>query len=284
MPDRAVTTDKYRVDLYAGSEKLLFDSDENLSMIVSNMPEWYKEKTKETKKDLKTDLDEALRDLFAKYMDLDRPLIGKPSISQGTVSKRTQGQGLGQAQSKSKGGKGSVQKNHSNPQFVLPDSPQIIEASENDINVHRLKDNFSILISKGGDNGRDLLIYNPNYKSIEKIASLATKNFDPSAYFELAKEKAKEHLILNSALWVMICRSRIAQEKMTLDEFGVSTSSDFLDTYIFARELQVSEDVGRFVKEQWRQDQKQINTDTDIANLETRLVSVGGKIPQMELA
>ncbi len=284
MPDRAVTTDKYRVDLYTGSERLLFDSDENLYMIMTNMPEWYKEKTKETKKDLKTNLDEALRDLFAKYMDLDRPLIGKPSINQGPVSKRTQGKGLGQTQSKSKGGKGSVHKKHSNPQFVLPDSPQIIEASENDIKEYQLKDNFSILISKGGDNGRDLLIYNPNYGSIEKMASIATKNFDPSIYFELAKEKAKEHLILNSALWIMICRSRIAQEKMTLDEFSISTSSDFLDTYIFSRELQVTEDIGRFVKARSISDQKQIETDTDLANLEARLGSVGGKIPQMELA
>jgi len=106
---------------------------------------------------------------------------------------------------------------------------------------------------------------------------------DPELYFEVAKEQAKEHLILNSALWVMICRHQIAADKMTLDEFGVSTSSDFLDTYIFARELQVSEDVGREIKSQWKRDQKIIDGDTvDVTNmsaLERRLVTSGGKLP-----
>lgn len=280
MPDRAVTTDKYRITLQTGSSELAFDSDENLYMIMANMPEWYKEKTKETKKDLKTDLDEALRDMFARYMDLDRPLIGKPSINQGPVSKRTQGQGNTQS-AKSKGGKGSVQKNFKNPQFNQPDVPAIREATDDEIKQWQIKDNFGYLIEKGGDNGRDLLIYNPHYKSIEKIASLSVSKLpDPEQYFEIAKEKAKEHLILNSALWVMICRSRIAQEKMTLDEFGVSTSSDFLDTYIFARELQVSEDVGRFIEKQKRQDDKVINSDNDISDLENRLVAAGGRVPK----
>jgi hypothetical protein len=280
MPDRAVTTDKYRATLQTGSGELAFDSDENLYMIMANMPEWYKEKTKETKKDLKTDLDEALRDMFARYMELDRPLIGKPSINQGPVSKRTQGQGNNQS-AKSKGGKGSVQKNFKNPQFNQPDVPAIREATDDEIKQWQIKDNFGYLIEKGGDSGRDLLIYNPHYKSIEKIASLSVSKLpDPEQYFETAKEKAKEHLILNSALWVMICRSRIAQEKMTLDEFGVSTSSDFLDTYIFARELQVSEDVARFVEKQKRQNDKVITSDNDINDLETRLVAAGGRIPK----
>ena len=281
MPDRAVTTDKYRVKLHNGMNELAFDSDENLYMIMANMPEWYKEKTKETKKDLKTDLDEALRDMFARYMDLDRPLIGKPSISQGPVSKRTQGQGNNQS-TKSKGGKGSVQKNFKNPQFNQPDVPAIREATDDEIKQWQIKDNFGYLIEKGGANGRDQLVYNPYYKSIEKIASLSVSKLpDPEQYFEMAKEKAKEHLIINSALWVMICRSRIAQEKMTLDEFGVSTSSDFLDTYIFARELQVSEEVGRIVKKQWQQDDKAISSDNDVANLESRLVAAGGKLPSL---
>lgn len=280
MPDRSVTTDKYRVTLHNGVNDMAFDSDENLYMIMSNMPEWYKEKTKETKKELKTDLDEALKDMFAKYMDLDRPLIGKPSQGQGPVSKRTQGTGSGQSQPKPKGGKGSVQKNHSNPQFNQPDVPAIREATDEEIKQWQIKDNFGYLIEKGGDNGRDLLIYNPNYKSIEKIASLAVSKMpDPALYFEVAKENAKEHLILNSALWVMICRSRIAQEKMNFDEFTLSTSSDFLDTYIFARELQVSEDVGRFVEKQKRQDDKVINSDTDINELENRFIAAGGKLP-----
>ena len=217
MPDRAVTTDKYRVDLHNGVSKLDFDSDENLYMIMANMPEWYKEKTKETKKDLKTDLDEALRDMFAKYMDLDRPLIGKPSQNQGPVAKRSQGQTPSQP-SKPKGGKGSVQKNFKNPQFNQPDVPAIREATDEEIKQWQIKDNFGYLIEKGGDNGRDLLIYNPNYKRIEKIASLSVSKMpDPELYFEVAKEQAKEHLILNSALWVMICRHQIAADKMTLD-------------------------------------------------------------------
>ena len=284
MPDRAVTTDKYRITLQNGVSELAFDSEENLYMIMSNMPEWYKEKTKETKKDLKTDLDEALRDMFAKYMDLDRPLFGKPSQNQGPVSKRSQGQTPSQP-SKPKGGKGSVQKNFKNPQFNQPDVPAIREATDEEIKQWQIKDNFGYLIEKGGDNGRDLLIYNPNYKSIEKIASLSVSKMpDPELYFEVAKEKAKEHLILNSALWVMICRSRIAQEKMSLDEFSISTSSDFLDTYIFARELQVSEDVGRFVEKQKRQDDKVINSDTDVTDLENRLVAAGGRVPAKEVA
>jgi hypothetical protein len=282
MPDRAVTTDKYRVTLQTGSGELAFDSDENLYMIMAHMPEWYKEKTKATKKDLKTDLDEALRDMFARYMDLDRPLIGKPSVTQGPVSKRTQGQGNNQS-AKSKGSKGSVQKNFKNPQFSQPDVPAIREATDDEIKQWQIKDNFGYLIEKGGDNGRDLLIYNPHYKSIEKIASLSVSKLpDPEQYLEVAKEKAKEHLILNSALWVMICRSRIAQEKMTLDEFGVSTSSDFLDTYIFARELQVSDDVARFIKDKKRQDDKVI--DSDLYDLNTKFVEIGGLLPEGELA
>lgn len=261
MPDRAVTTDKYRVDLQTGTGQLTFDSDENLYMIMAHMPDWYKEKAKETKRELKTDLDEALRDMFSKYMDLDRPLIGKPGINKGPVSKRTQGQGSGQPPSTPKGGKGSVQKNHTNPQFSQPDVPAIREATDDEIKQWQIKDNFGYLIEKGGDNGRDLLIYNPLYKSIEKIASLAVSKLpEPEIYFDTAKTKAKEHLILNSALWVMICRSRIAQEKMTLEEFGVSTSSDFLDTYIFARELQVSEDVQRFVEKEKKQHDKIIDS------------------------
>ncbi len=264
MPDRAVTTDKYRVDLQTSTGVLSFDSDENLYMIMSHMPDWYKEKAKETKRELKTDLDEALRDMFSKYMDLDRPLISRPSMNQGPVSKRTQGPSSNQAQAKPKGGKGSVQKNHTNPQFSQPDVPAIREATDDEIKQWQIKDNFGYLIEKGGDNGRDLLIYNPNYKSIDKIASLAVSKLpEPEIYFEAAKVKAKEHLILNSALWVMICRSRIAQEKMTLEEFGVSTSSDFLDTYIFARELQVSEDVQRFIEKQKKQDDKIIESDVD---------------------
>jgi hypothetical protein len=279
MPDRAVTTDKYRVNLQTTKNELSFDDDENLYMIMANMPEWYKEKTKETKKETKTDLDEALRDMFSKYMDLDRPLVSKPSINLGPVSKRTQGPGSGQTQSKPKGGKGSVQKNHTNPQFNQPDVPLIREATDDEIKVHQIKDNFGLLVKD--DNARDLLIYNPNYKSIEKIASLAVSKLpDPALYFEDAKQNAKDQLILNSALWIMICRSRIAQEKMTLEEFSVSTSSDFLDTYIFARELQVSEDVGRFIEKQKRQDDKVIDSDNDVASLESRLVAAGGKLPK----
>lgn len=279
MPDRAVTTDKYRVTLHSGSGELAFDSDENLYMIMAHMPEWYKEKTKETKKDLKTDLDEALRDMFARYMDLDRPLIGKPSKHQGPIIKRTQGQGNNQS-AKPKGGKGPVQKNFKNPQFTQPDVPAMREATDDEIKDWQIKDNFGALVVKGNDDGRDLLIYNPHYKSIEKIASLSVSKLpDPEQYFEIAKVKAKTELTLNSALWIMICRSRIAQEKMTLDEFGVSTSSDFLDTYIFARELQISEDVARFVNQQFKQDDKIISQ--NISDLENRLVSVGGKVPEV---
>jgi hypothetical protein len=53
-----------------------------------------------------------------------------------------------------------------------------------------------------------------------------------------------------------------------------------LDTYIFARELQVSEDVGRFIEKQKRQDDKVIDSDNDVANLESRLVAAGGKLPK----
>jgi hypothetical protein len=282
IPDRAVTTDKYRVDLQNLNGVLSFDSDENLYMIMSNMPEWYKEKTKETKRENKTDLNEALKSMFAKFMDLDRPLIARPSINQGVIAKRTQGDSTGAPSNKSKGGKGSVQKNLNNPKFTEPDVPNYREATDEEIKTWQLKDNFGYLIEKGGDNGTDLLIYNPNYKSIEKIASLAVSKLpDPAFYFDAAIQKSKEEIILNSLLWVMICRSRIAQEKMSLEEFGVSTSSDFLDTYIFARELQVAGDIQRYIEKEYRQDQKKINSDeAGITDLENRFVDAGGKLPK----
>jgi hypothetical protein len=262
--------------------ELAFDSDENLRMIQANMPEWYKEKAKETKKDFKTDLDEVLRDMFSKYMDLDRPLLGKPSINQGIVSKRTQGQGNNHPAQPGSGVKRAVQKNFKNPQFTQPDIPQYREATDDEIKTYQIKDNFGWLIEKGGDNGRDLLIYNPNYKSIEKIATQAVSKLpDPELYFETAKQMSKTEVLKNSLLWVMICRSRIAQEKMTFDEFGVSTNSDFLDTYIFARELQVSEDVSRSIIKQKKQDDKVIGSDTvDIFDLENKFVAIGGKLPE----
>lgn len=282
MPDRAVTTDKYRVTLQTGSGELAFDSDENLYMIMANMPDWYKEKTKETKKDLKTDLDAALRDMFARYMDLDRPLLGKLNDKQGPAEKGRRRPKTPSDDPKTQPkNKGSAHKKFNNPQLNQPDVPAIREATDDEIKDWKIKDNFGCLIEKGGDNGRDLLIYNPKYKSIEKIASLAVSKLpDPEQYFEMAKEKAKTELTLNCALWVMICRSRIAQEKMTLDEFSVSTSSDFMDTYIFARELQVSEDVGRFVEKQKRQDDKVINSNNDIHDLENRLIAAGGRVPE----
>jgi hypothetical protein len=282
LPDRAVITDKYRVILQKETGELAFDSDENLRMIQANMPEWYKEKAKETKKEFKTDLDEVLRDMFSKYMDLDRPLLGKPSINQGIVSKRTQGQGNNRPAHSGNGVKRAVQKNFKNPQFTQPDIPQYREATDDEIKTYQIKDNFGWLIEKGGDNGRDLLIYNPNYKSIEKIATQAVSKLpDPELYFEVAKQMSKTEVLKNSLLWVMICRSRIAQEKMTFDEFGVSTSSDFLDTYIFARELQVSEDVSRSIVKQKKQDDKVIGTENvDFFDLENKFIAAGGKLPE----
>lgn len=265
LPDRMVTTDKYRTDLIAGTEKLEFDSDENLSMIQSHMPAWYKEKAKETKKELKTDLNDALQNLFARYSELNRPLIAKSLQNAGALAKRTQSPATNfNLPPAKKATKGSVQQQFKNPQFSQPDVPSIREASEHDIKQWQINDNFGYLIEKG-DGGRDLLIYNPNYASIDKIATLAISKLpDPEAYFDLAKEKTKEQIILNSALWIMICRSRMALQKMSLYDFGISTSSDFLDTYIFARELQISEDVARFIRDQKRDDDKLIRTEVEV--------------------
>jgi hypothetical protein len=260
-----VTTDKYRTDLLAGPEKLEFDSDENLSMIQSHMPSWYKEKAKETKKELKTDLNDALQSLFARYSELNRPLIAKGLQNSGSLAKRTQSPATNcNLPPAKKSTKGSVQQQFKNPQFSQPDVPSIREGSEHDIKQWQINDNFGYLIEKG-DGGRDLLIYNPNYASIDKIATLAISKLpDPEAYFDLAKEKTKEQIILNSALWIMICRSRMALQKMSLYDFGISTSSDFLDTYIFARELQISEDVARFIRDQKRDDDKLIRTEAEV--------------------
>lgn len=259
LPDKSVTTDKYRTSLYKGSTEIEFASDEMLHMIVAHMPEWFKEKTKETKKDNIGSYEDRLKDMFAKYMDLDRPIIGKPNGDNGTNPKRTvQGKG---SSSKPKGGKGSPKKAKTNPALVSPESPEIIEADESHMKNLNLKNNFCEIVQKGGTNGRDLIVFNPTYKSIEKIAELGVKKTKtPEEFLQEAKSIAKDYLVLNAALWLMICRSRLMTEKMSLNDFTMSISNDFVDTYLFARELQITEDVKRDIEKTERQQDKIISS------------------------
>ena len=266
LPDRAGLTDKYRTILQTPTGDLAFDSDETLYMIMAHMPDWYKEKTKATKKENKTNFEDALKSMFSKYMYLDRQLLTKPSDGLGPISKRTQ-QNKGNSRNTPRppptGLKRSAQKPRTNPQYSQPDVPTIQEAD--DPRKYSIEHNFCCLVEKGGENGRDLLIYNPNYKAIEKIAQLAVFNLpDPDLYFDDAKNLAKESLVLNSALWVMICRIKIASDHMTLEEFQLSISSNFMDTYIFARELQIAEEVERAIKKQKRDHDKIIDTEENL--------------------
>jgi hypothetical protein len=232
-------------------------------MIMAHMPDWYKEKAKATKKENKTNFEDALKSMFSKYMDLDRQLLTKPSDGPGPVSKRTQQNKGNTRNTPPTGSKGSAQKPRTNPQYSQPDVPTIQEAD--DPKKYNIEHNFCCLVEKGGENGRDLLIYNPNYKAIEKIAQLAVSNLpDPDLYFDDAKNLARRSLVLNSALWVMICRSKIASDHMTLEEFQLSISSNFMDTYIFARELQIAEEVERAIKKQKRDNDKVIDTEENL--------------------
>jgi c-di-GMP-related signal transduction protein len=51
---------------------------------------------------------------------------------------------------------------------------------------------------------------------------------------------------------------------MTLEEFQLSISSNFMDTYIFARELQIAEEVERAIKKQKRDNDKVIDTEENL--------------------
>lgn len=262
IPDRAVQTDKYRTYLQSPTGNLSFDSDENLSMIKAHMPEWFVKKTSETKKVNSISYQDRLNEMFSKFNEINRPLFANPGKGTGTILQRqvqnTPGltvppQPLRQ--------KGSAQKNLNNPQQVGPTNfiPTIREADAADVKAWQIKNNFCCIVQKGGDDGKDLLIWNPNYDTTTQIANSAIYKFpDPDVYLDFAKSCAKDELVLIVALWIMICRTRIAEGNMLTEEFTNNISSPFVDTYIFAHQLQIIEKVEKEVRAKERQDNNMI--------------------------
>lgn len=254
LPDKAVTTDKYRVELQTESQVLKFDDDSNLNMIVANMPVWFKEIANSTKKDINTNYNDKLNQLFAEYMDLDRPIIGKPNGHTGSIERRS-ASNTGSKQTKTKGGKGSKQRKFNNPSLVGPQTPEIRE----DTNKSK-SDNFAEIHLKAGSEGNDLIMINPNYRTIETLATKAAmkSTSNPEDYFEIAKTMAQDEMVIVIALWLMICRSRLAEESMSSDDFNTCVDSNFLETYVFSREVSILETVKTRLRSKWKDDQKTI--------------------------
>lgn len=254
LPDKAVTTDKYRVELQTETQVLKFDDDSNLTMIVANMPDWFKDIANSTKKDVNTNYNEKLNQLFAEYMDIGRPIIGKPNGSRGTMEKRT-ASNSGSKQTKSKGGKGSKQRKFNNPALVGPQIPEIREDHSKP-----KSDNFAEIHLKSGKGGNDLVMVNTNYSAIETLAEKAALKVtaNPDDYIDIAKTIAQDEMVLVIALWMMICRSRYAQENMSSEHFDQSTDSEFLETYLVSREISILESVKTRLRAKYKEDQKTI--------------------------
>jgi hypothetical protein len=254
LPDKAVTTDKYRVELQTETQVLKFDDDSNLTMIVANMPEWFKDIANSTKKDVNTNYNDKLNQLFAEYMDLDRPIIGRPNGHKGSMEQRT-ASNTGSKKTKTKGGKGSKQRKFSNPALVGPQTPEIRE----DFNKSK-SDNFAEIHLKAGSEGNDLIMINSNYCSIETLAHRAAMKVTstPDDYLDIAKTMSQDEMVLVVALWLMICRSRYAEENMSSEEFNISVDSGFLETYLFSREVSILDSIKSRLRSKWKDDQKTI--------------------------
>jgi hypothetical protein len=265
LPDKSVTTDKYRTKLYRGVDNEVEFTDDNiLQTIVAYMPEWYKEKTKETKRQTNSSFEDRLKDMFAKHISLGRPIYGKPNSGTGNIAKRTVSNKGNSVKGQSTG-KGKPKNPKTNPALVSPETPQVIPATEAD----GLGNSFCSFVPKGGDNGRDLIIYNENYKHINNIAQFAlTKIRRAEDYETEAKELVINELVVESALWTMICRSRLSTSEMTLERFNMYMSIEGLDDYLAAKDDSISDKVQRELQTLERRDDKLITT-TDDLELET---------------
>ena len=254
LPDKAVTTDKYRVELQTESSILKFDDDQTLTMIVAHMPEWFKEIADGTKKEVNVNYNDKLTELFAKYQEIDRPINGVPNGRSGTQEQRT-ASNTGSKQTSKKGGKGSKHRNFSNPALVGPRTPEI----GFDDNKSR-SDNFVEIHLKAGNDGNDLMLVNPNCRIIETLANRAAiqSTSDPEDYIETARVLVKDEMVIVIALWLMICRSSYADENMTSDEFSISVDTNFLVTYMFSREISILDTINKKLKAIWKDDQKTI--------------------------
>jgi hypothetical protein len=254
LPDKAVTTDKYRVELQTESSILKFDDDQTLTMIVAHMPEWFKEIADGTKKEVNVNYNDKLTELFAKYQEIDRPINGVSNGRSGTQEQRT-ASNTGSKQTSKKGGKGSKHRNFSNPALVGPRTPEI----GFDDNKSR-SDNFVEIHLKAGNDGNDLMLVNPNCRIIETLANRAAiqSTSDPEDYIETARVLVKDEMVIVIALWLMICRSSYADENMTSDEFSISVDTNFLVTYMFSREISILDTINKKLKAIWKDDQKTI--------------------------
>lgn len=278
IPDHKASTDQYRTVLRgAGAVNLNFDSDENLYLILSNMPAWFKEKIQETKKESKKDLNEALRSLFLDYQKSNTAKV-QTSKNPGIFDKRSQYNDSHNSNTTSNppaNKTGVVQRKFNKPQLADSDSLITIkEASPSEISDFKGK--FAYIVERGGDNNSDLLIYNPEYEKFESIAYSAIneiKNLaDPDSYIENAKSFARDRIVLKTALWVMISRNQLDESSLSLNGFANVVSSDALHIHVCTTESTFRNEVKSDLQELRRSREREMTIDTNVEEVEESLI------------
>ena len=259
LPDHAVHTEGYRTELKNAQQDILdFNSDENLAMIKSHAPEWFNNLIKQTKRQVNTNLNDMLEKMFQDHIEMNRPLIGtETSASAGTArgTRNKNNTTSAVVTDSPKRRKGNTHKNFKRPQFLGPQTPEIVDDLDKQPNDH-----FAEVFERAGSNDKDVITINCKSNLIEQISQrVFNKLPDPSQeYLDQIKANTKTLLTIKVAFWLMILRDSYVKNEMNTEEFNTHISSNNLQTFLRCHELHIQNEVHKNIAKQQKNDQKQI--------------------------
>jgi hypothetical protein len=268
-PSNMVTTDKYRKTLteYRNGDVYykFFNDDHNLFMIKEHMPEWFEQKTKETRLQVKAEPLGELKDLFLRYKEANINIKSATTKENGKAEKikrdRNQVQNKPhEATDDDKPKRGKVVRNPKNKKQNLdPLWPDFMPTEDKSL----LGNNFCKIETNVGKDGADVILYNPSHDSVAQIANqaLLSRVENAAQWEESAKNLSANKLVVQAAAWLMINRSRLMRGDIEHTDFSTNIAHNTVSTYLDSQRILLVDSVNELIREQERNWKKTIQTE-----------------------
>ena len=264
-PSNMVTTDKYRKNLveYRNGDAYykLFNDEDNLLMIKAYMPEWFKQRTKETRLQVNKNPLGELKDLFERYKQANINITSATSKENGKAEKikRERSQLPNGKANETQNKRGKVVRNPKNKiQNLDPLWPEIMVGDKS-----ILENNFCKIEAGVGTDGADVILYNPQHDCVTQIANQALRSRVENAaqWEEAAIDYAANKLVVQAAAWLMINRSRLMKGDIEHTDFSTNIAESTVSTYLDSQRILLVDTVNELIREQERNWKKELQTE-----------------------
>ena len=249
------TYDMYRTTVMDGQKEISFDNQNILEDIVLTAPSWWNDLVKQTKLKSIKDLNAEIQRRLAQHKSLMNAFHGLTSAGSGAMQGQKANNGGGKINPHNNKKRPYVPKNYQGNKPGQPVPPEIVDNEE-------ITNPYFAKVE--GTQNAPIIFVNPNWKTLEILASHLDIDQDRGKWYVRAKQLLKDEFTISAVIWYLNALNENLRENISVDEYNETIKAKSINMYLMAIQTSVVDLVRDQIHEEHRKDAKEIKHDREV--------------------